>query len=328
MNLFLRYLRGRLPLIGLFLTLCALFTGSLLLYQLPVRAVLYPAGLCLLLLALYLGLDFSRTAETHRLLERAARFPKTLPPLPDAAGLTEQDLLAVIEALQQALLQAENAAEEHLQDALDYFTLWTHQIKTPIASMRLTLENEDSPLSRRLSSQLFSIEQYVEMAMVYLRLDAVSTDYVFRPCDLDQILRGAVRKYAPEFIGRKLRLDYQPTHFQLTTDEKWLAFVLEQVLSNALKYTREGGVRIWLSGPAVLCIQDTGMGVAPEDLPRIFEKGYTGGHGRSDKKASGLGLYLCKKICTRLGIGISAASRPGEGTAIYLDLTQYSGRPE
>ncbi len=231
-------------------------------------------------------------------------------------------------ALQQALLQAENAAEEHLQDALDYFTLWTHQIKTPIASMRLTLENEDSPLSRRLSSQLFSIEQYVEMAMVYLRLDAVSTDYVFRPCDLDQILRGAVRKYAPEFIGRKLRLDYQPIHFQLTTDEKWLAFVLEQVLSNALKYTREGGVRIWLSGPAVLCIQDTGMGVAPEDLPRIFEKGYTGGHGRSDKKASGLGLYLCKKICTRLGIGISAASRPGEGTAIYLDLTQYSGRPE
>lgn len=328
MKLFLRYLRGRLPLIGLFLTLCALFTGSLLLYQLPVRAVLYPAGLCLLLLALYLGLDFYRAAETHRLLERAARFPKTLPSLPDAAALTEQDLLAVIEALQQALLQADDAAEAHLQDALDYFTLWTHQIKTPIASMRLALENEDSPLSRRLSSQLFSIEQYVEMAMVYLRLDAVSTDYVFRPCDLDEILRGAVRKYAPEFIGRKLRLDYQPIHFQLTTDEKWLSFVLEQVLSNALKYTRKGGVRIWLSEPSVLCIQDTGMGVAPEDLPRIFEKGYTGSHGRSDKKASGLGLYLCKKICTRLGIGISAVSRLGEGTALYLDLAQYSSRPE
>lgn len=328
MKIFLRWLRGRLPTLLLFLLMCALFSGTLLLYQVPLRTVLYPALLCLLLLLLFLIWNFVRTYHAHQQLSRAISFPQTLPALPDARSLTEEELQQVISALQQLLLQAENNAELHLQDTLDYFTLWTHQIKTPIASMRLTLENEDSPLSRRLSSQLFAVEQYVEMAMVYLRLDAVSTDYVFRPCSLDELIRGAVRKYAPEFIGRKLTLDYDPVSFTLTTDEKWFSFVLEQLLSNALKYTRTGGVRIFLSQPDVLCIQDTGMGIAPEDLPRIFEKGYTGNHGRSDKKASGLGLYLCKKICNRLGLGISAASVPGQGTTISLSLAQYALKPE
>lgn len=328
MKLFFAYLHSRLSAVGLFFLCCGLFTGSLLLYRLPVQAVLYPAVLCLLLFCIGLTVDFFRIRSRHQLLSQAVSFPHALPTLPEGRTLTEQDLLEVIDALRAALLRAENAADAHLQDTLDYFTLWTHQIKTPIASMRLALENEDSPLSRKLNSQLFAVEQYVEMAMVYLRLDSVSTDYVFHPCELDDIIRGAVRKYAPEFIGRRLRLEYEPISLTLTTDEKWFSFVLEQVLSNALKYTREGGVRIWLSAPDVLCIQDTGMGIAPEDLPRIFEKGYTGSHGRSDKKASGLGLYLCKTICGRLGMDISARSVPGQGTQIFLRLTQYSLRPE
>ena len=128
---------------------------------------------------------------------------------------------------------------------------------------------------------------------------------------------------AGEFIGRKLRLDYTPVHLKVITDEKWLCFVLEQLLSNALKYTREGGIRIYLEQPRTLCIADTGVGIAPEDLPRIFEKGYTGYNGRADKKASGLGLYLCRSICTRLGHRISASSSPDSGTVVRIDLNQY-----
>ena len=156
--------------------------------------------------------------------------------------------------------------------------------------------------------------------MTYLRLDAETGDYVLKTQDLDPIIRGAVRRFAGEFIDRKLRLRLQETGQMVLTDEKWLSFVLEQLLSNALKYTPGGEVSIFWQEPDTLVIRDTGIGIAPEDLPRIFEKGFTGYNGRSDKKASGIGLYLCKRVCDRLGHGISIASAPGEGTTVFLKL--------
>ncbi len=206
------------------------------------------------------------------------------------------------------------------QDTVDYFTTWVHQIKTPIAAMGLLLQQEDTEDSRRLSEELQRIEQYVEMVLTYLRLGSGETDYVFTRVDLDGLLRGCIKKYAGQFIRRHLTLDYQKMDCQVLTDEKWLAFVVEQVLSNALKYTREGSVGIYLESPCILCIRDTGIGIAPEDLPRIFEKGYTGYNGRSDKKATGLGLYLCRQICDRLKSTITAESVQGEGTTIRIGL--------
>ena len=189
--------------------------------------------------------------------------------------------------------------------------------------MRLTLQNEDSELSRRLSEDLLRIEQYVEMVLCYLRLDSSSTDYVFQEYDLDSIVKQAVRKFAGQFIRRKIRLDYQPLHTRVVTDEKWLLFVVEQVLSNALKYTPAAGtVTIDLEEPKTLCIRDTGIGIAPEDLPRVFEKGYTGYNGRNDKKASGIGLYLCRRICKNLNHVISVDSSLDSGTVVRIRLEQ------
>ena len=191
--------------------------------------------------------------------------------------------------------------------------------------MELTLRQEDSPQARRLLGELSRIEQYVEMALTYLRLESAESDYVFRDCALDPIIRQSVKRFSAEFIGRKIRLDYAPVDYTLVTDEKWLGFVLEQLLSNALKYTRAGSVRIFLEHET-LCIADTGIGIAPEDLPRIFEKGYTGYNGRGDQKASGLGLYLCRTICRKLGHSITAESAPDEGTAIRIGLSQRQVR--
>ena len=186
--------------------------------------------------------------------------------------------------------------------------------------MRLTLQNTDSSFSRKLSVELARVEQYVDMVLCYLRLDTDTRDYVIAVYDLDDILRQALRKFAGQFIGKKIHLDYQPLNAQIMTDEKWLLFVIEQILSNALKYTQQGCVSIYLESPKILCIRDTAMGIAAEDLPRIFEKGYTGYNGRTDKKASGLGLYLCARICRNLGHGISAESEPDKGTVIKLNL--------
>ena len=194
--------------------------------------------------------------------------------------------------------------------------------------MQLRLQSEDSPLTRKLNADLLRIEQYVEMVLAYLRLDSTSTDYVFKEYRLDNLIRQSVRKFSSEFIGKKIRLDYEPIEKVVLTDEKWFSFVIEQLLSNALKYTRSGSIKIYMADENKLCIEDTGIGIASEDLPRVFEKGYTGYNGRMDKKASGLGLYLCKRVCDNLGIKINAESEINVGTKIILDLEQYKLRKE
>ncbi len=315
------WLRGALPTLGLFALCCAVFGAAFWLYGLPLGAVAYPALVCLVLWFIYALLRGARAARKHRALS-ALTAALTEDMLPERATADDSDYQRIIELLQEARRAQETASARKYADMVDYYTLWAHQIKTPIASMRLTLQNEDTPLSRRLTSELGRIERYVEMVLAYLRLDAESTDYVLREYELDPIVRGAVKKFSGEFIERKLSLELRPTNARVLTDEKWLSFVLEQILSNALKYTPEGRISIYPEGEATLCVEDTGIGIAPEDLPRIFEQGFTGYNGREDKRSSGLGLYLCRRICRNLGHGISAQSEPGRGTVIRLDLSR------
>ena len=324
MKLFWAYLRLRRGSIFALLLLCAVFSVSFALYHLPLGAVLYPTLLCLLLGALWFCFDFPRFRRKHRHLSELQTLPAAvMPPLPPGVHLLEDDYQAIIQPLQQETAACRTRADAAYQEMLDYYTVWAHQIKTPIAAMHLTLQNEDSPLSRSLSSELFRIAQYVEMVLVFLRLDSPSSDYVFRSHNLDAIVKRSVKQFAGEFILRKIRLEYEPIQKTVVTDEKWLSFVLEQLLSNALKYTPQGAIRIFLQPPATLCIQDTGVGIAPEDLPRIFEKGYTGYNGRADQTASGLGLYLCKRICYNLGADIQVVSQPGQGATFSINLEQY-----
>lgn len=320
MKLFFAYLRMKWRTIATFFLFACLYAAVLVLYSLPLAAALYPGLLCVLLGLIFLVSGFFRERRRHDTVSRIDSMAMLLPEqLPEAETVIEEDYRRLLRLLQEESTQRKTAEAERFSDLTDYYTAWAHQIKTPIAAMKLTLQNEDSALSRRLSSDLFRIEQYVQMVLTYLRLDSDTTDYVFRDCDLDDILRPCLRKFAPEFIDRKLQLIYEPTEQTCLTDEKWLSFVIEQLLSNALKYTMTGSIRIEAEGKT-LRITDTGIGIAPEDLPRIFEKGYTGKNGRRDKTASGIGLYLCRRICTNLGIELSAASTPGEGTEISLIL--------
>lgn len=305
MKLFGEYLKEHVRLIAAAALAAAIFFASFALYGLPLLAVAYPALLCLVLAAVFVIRDFAqakrRHAEFMALTEITAAEEKMLPP---ARSIDDADYRRIIALLAESREKISRSAHRRWSDTLDYYTVWVHQIKTPIASMRLTLEGSDSPESRRLSAELGRIERYVEMALVYLRLDSESSDYVIREFELE------------------------PSGASVVSDEKWLAFVVEQVLSNSLKYTREGSVRIYLAEPKTLCIRDTGIGIAPEDMPRIFDKGYTGLNGRADMRASGLGLYLCRRVCRKLGHGISAVSAPGEGTEIRIDLSSYDLDPE
>ncbi len=310
----------------------AIFAFTFWMYGVTVAAVLYPALVCMVIMAAAFAImacsEYGKWKNMQEILQRAVGDDSEFVKILDTAEIRKQvnttdeienELLEIIERLKNGGMRLNDSMNMKYSDMVDYYTMWVHQIKTPIASMHLILQKEDSEDSRRLRAELFRVEQYVQMVLCFLRLDSDFTDYVIKEYRVDDIIRPAVRRLAPQFIMKKLALEYEHTDEVALTDEKWLSFVVEQVLSNAVKYTSSGSISIKCDGDR-LVISDTGIGIAAEDLPRIFDKGYTGFNGRADRKASGIGLYLCRRICDNLGHSIKAESAPGHGTTIIIGL--------
>ena len=196
--------------------------------------------------------------------------------------------------------------------------LYEEDIVNSRINKRLEIIQESIPVSD-MKMELFKIEQYVEMALNYLRVEDISSDLSFKQYAVDDMVRQVIRKYAKIFISKKIKMNFKPTGRYIVTDDKWFVFVLEQFISNALKYTKKGQISIYMKEKS-LVIEDTGIGIPAEDLPRIFEKGFTGTNGRNRKKSTGMGLYLCRKLCRKLGLSIYAQSREGEFTQITLEI--------
>ena len=322
-RVFLSYLARHRFTILLFFLFAGIFACVFSLYTLELEPVIYSTVLCLVVGTILVLLRFPHYFRLHKKLNVIrGSILLTINQLPPPSGLIEKDYQELLLSLSTLYSQKITAENMEKNDLTDYYTTWVHQIKTPIAAMRLLLQNEDTPVSRQLKTELFRIEQYVEMVLCYFRLDSPSADFVLNYYSLDTIIRQAIRKYAGQFVQKKLRLVYEPTDYQVLTDEKWLSFVIEQLLSNAVKYTNEGSITISVDSNLVLSVSDTGIGIAPEDLPRIFEKSYTGYNGRVEKRSTGLGLYLCRKILNRLSHPITVTSAIGEGTTFRIDLSR------
>lgn len=281
----------------------------------------YGAVICLFFLLVVGGLDFIRYYQRHKhLLEAKKVIRISVDALEMPTDQIEEDYQELLRLVHEDKVKAVNDLESRKKDLAEYYTMWVHQIKTPIAAMRLLLQSEDTPKNAELTNELFRVEQYVEMALHYTRLDSDTTDFIIQRHDLDEIIREAVRKYAKIFIRKKISLDYQPTNTQVLTDEKWLEFVFEQILSNAIKYTPKGTVSIYMEDEKTVVIEDTGIGIRTEDLPRVCEKGYTGYNGHTDKRSTGIGLYLCKRILKKLSHTIEIESELGQGTRVKIGL--------
>lgn len=329
MKVFLRFLRENRLFFLLTLLAPALFLLIFGLYG-------YPAGVFLYALLLY-GLAFLLVwgcafAQWRRRSRERAEYLKTVENGAADSGCpdtrADEDYREALRACSEKVRELTQTALRERQEAQDYYTLWVHQIKTPIAAMRLRLQEEDHPARVLLENELFRVELYAEMALQYIRLENAPNDLDFRSCPLDDVIRGCIRKFAPLFIAKKLRIRYAGTDAVVLTDGKWLSFILEQLFSNAVKYTPSGSVSVEVTEDKRLIVRDTGIGIAPEDLPRVFEKGFTGHNGRIDQKATGLGLYLCALAARRLGIGIGAESTPGHGSAFTLTLDKKPQRPD
>lgn len=328
----LKYIFGKKKELAVFAVCCVIFLFTFGMYGITLKAAAYPTFVCFVIILTALTVDacmkYGKWKRMQEILQKTVgddgEFVRILGgdelnKIVDSDDIMQVQLLEVIRKLKESGMCLGDSMNMKYADMVDYYTMWAHQIKTPIASMHLILQKQDSEDSRRLRTELMRIEQYVEMVLCFLRLDSDSTDYVLKEYRLDDIIRTAIRKLAPQFIMKKLALEYEHTDEVALTDEKWLGFVVEQVLSNAVKYTSSGSISIKCDGDR-LVISDTGIGIAAEDLPRIFDKGYTGFNGRADRKASGIGLYLCRRICDNLGHSIKAESAPGHGTTIIIGL--------
>lgn len=323
MQLLKAYLKDHRRTIAAVLILSAAAGFLFYLYSLPLNAVLYTGAVTAVLgLAFFAVPDFifyCRRVKTLEGLRKNLLDLLDFPSLP--ASLPETVLQNSIQDMCGKIRELETEYTVKREGMLEYYTLWVHQIKTPLAAMRLILQSDPHETSGALLQELFKVERYVEMVLGYLRLDTMSADLRLEKCAVHSIVSQAVKKFAPQFIYRKLSLRFQDFDARVITDEKWLLFALEQIFSNALKYTPEGGtITVSMDEGDVLTIGDTGIGISPEDLPRVFERGFTGLNGRQEKTSTGLGLYLTKQVLDRLRTPVEIVSQPGKGTQVKLYL--------
>lgn len=350
----------KIPII-IFTGIIFIFAVLFYLYDIQQDAVIYGTQLSLVWGILWLFIDFWKYYKRHRLLYiNREQFINSAEELPEYMDSIEYDYQELVKELCQQKKDLISQNRISRKEMLDYYGMWVHQIKTPIAAMDILLQNTEQILyqldekmcvgsvERKFNSievskketadsrvnkmleiiqeampisdmkmELFKIEQYVEMALNYLRIEDISSDLSFKRYEVDSMVRQVIRKYAKIFISKKIKMNFSPTERYIVTDEKWFTFVLEQLISNALKYTKQGQIAIYMQGNS-LVIEDTGIGIPAEDIPRIFEKGFTGYNGRENKKSTGIGLYLCKNIMDKLQWNIAVTSKVGAGTKIYL----------
>lgn len=329
MKLFAQYLYSRRHVFFCALLCAAAYGVIFFLYGIDMQAVWYPLLICLFFAAVFMMAGYFRMKKRHLELQQISRYDGAAEEcLPPASSLIEKDYQAIIIRQEEKGRKEKEKQELAKKDMQDYYARWVHQIKAPIAVMQVLLQQEDTQENQELRSELFRVEQYVDMALCYTRLGKGGSDLLFQEYNLDEIVRKAIRKYAGQFVRKKIRLVYKGTEEKVVTDEKWLSFIIEQLLSNAVKYTAQGTVTIEVDKKKRLTVSDTGIGIAPEDLPRIFERGYTGYNGRQDKKSTGIGLYLCRSAADKLGHAITAQSEPGKGSRFTIDLASYPFQAE
>ena len=318
MEILKSYLKKNTKIYVLFVVFIAIFFFMFYLYNLPLEVLIYTGSLCFLAGLIGNTMDFINYRKSYKKLKfLEENIINDREDLPKSLDIRIDYYHKIIEKLYEELEKLTQENRQKNTDMVDYYSMWVHQIKTPIAAMNFLLDNEEVD-QKILQQELFKIERYVEMVLTYIRLDSTSSDYVITKINLDEVVKDSVKKYATIFINKKIKLNYVSHETIVISDKKWLSFAFEQILGNSVKYTSTSGEITIETCENKLIIEDNGMGIKEEDLPRIFEKGFTGFNGRYEKKSSGLGLYLCKKTLDKLGHHIEISSKVGEGTRIEI----------
>ncbi|WP_285011710.1 sensor histidine kinase [Lactococcus formosensis] len=288
-----RFLQTKIAQIGVFLVMLFIFVSNFLLWHLPIESLINATILALIVFVIYLVSSYFRWANREAIL---------------------CDLKHELWDLEENL----RAKEKHIKETEDIIKVWSHQMKIPLAAIDLMAQTEINPIE--LKNQTFALDNYLKMLLEYQRISNISTDFHFEKFSVAQLLRELLKKYSSFFIQKNLSVTISGD-WEIITDRKWFSLAIEQLLNNAIKYTDEGSLTISIEEDKIV-LSDTGIGILPEDLPRIFEHGFTGYNGRGHYKASGLGLYLTKLILDRLDFSIKISSELGVGTSVEVEKSE------
>ncbi len=320
MDIIKSYIKKNLKVYLLFLIFIFIFVLIFYLYNLPFEALFYSSLLCFIVALIVSIIDYNNYRKSYidlKYLE--SNILNSMENLPKSLDIRVKYYQKIIERLHNEVEKLKIDDNKKMEDLADYYSMWIHQIKTPIAAINFLLDNEEIDV-KVFRQELFKIERYVEMVLTYIRLGSETSDYVITSIDLDEVVRENIKKYATLFINKKIKLNYVSHETCVVSDKKWLGFAFEQLLSNAIKYTKSGGEISINISESKLIIEDNGIGIYEEDLPRIFEQSFTGLNGRYEKKSSGLGLYLCKKTLDKLQHKIEITSKVNKGTKVIISF--------
>ena len=313
-NFFRYWLRNCLPYCFSYILFFSLLLGLAYLFDVHSLLVTYAVLLMTLFASLALIWDlFFAYKQFKKCLDKQTIEPRTA---------IEALLLKELESVRQDLQEMGNANRQWQDEMDEYYTMWAHQMKIPLAASRLLLGEIPEIHSKiALEKELFKVEHYTDLVLHYLRLHSFHQDLLIEPIQLEEVMKQLVKKYSLFFIEGRIRLDLGNMDYQLHTDAKWFSLLIEQFLSNAVKYSEQSSVHIYLKDK-VLVIADKGIGIAKSDLQRVFERGFSGYNGRRTQQSSGLGLYIAKRISQKLGYAIELESELGEGTTVRINLTE------
>lgn len=229
-----------------------------------------------------------------------------------------------LEQIDKSMLENVNKYKYMTEDYKEYIELWIHEIKIPIATSKMVIENNKNAITKSIDEELDKVENYIEQALFYARSNTVEKDYYIRKVFLKEIVTESIKKNKSSLIQEKISIDIHDLDIEVNTDNKWIVFILNQIIQNSIKYRKKENsvIEIYANQGkenVILYIKDNGIGIKQGEITRVFEKGFTGTNGRlSNKKSTGIGLYLCKKLCNKLGIGIELNSVQNEGTEVKL----------
>lgn len=320
MGIIKSYIKKNLKIYLLLIIFIFIFVLIFYLYNLPFEALFYSGLLCFVAALIVSIIDFNNYRKSYidlKYLE--SNILNSMEDLPRSLDIRVEYYQKIIERLHNEVEKLKIEDNKKMEDLADYYSMWIHQIKTPIAAINFLLDNEEIDV-KAFRQELFKIERYVEMVLTYIRLGSETSDYVITSINLDEVVRENIKKYATLFINKKIKLNYVSHETYVISDKKWLGFAFEQLLSNAIKYTKSGGEISINISESKLIIEDNGIGIYEEDLPRIFEQSFTGLNGRYEKKSSGLGLYLCKKTLDKLQHKIEITSEVNKGTKVIVSF--------
>ncbi len=324
------YLSDQISLFIFFILLMTFITSVILLdpaFQVWKYNILYINLIAFFLFGLYLVITYLMRNQYYTQLRRAIAEEKfSLKALPDIRSNEQQ----IFHQLLTKIQEEQNAKIEKIygekKDNFEFISAWVHEIKIPIAVINLLIENNQGKdrdeLLSSIQQETDRIDRLVEQVLYYSKIDDFSKDYFVQELELQALVNHVIKKHAPTFIHKAIRIETDRTDMQITSDKKWLLFILDQIVSNALKYTNQGG-RIEIHGDQDdrekrLIINDNGIGIRPEDLSRVFDRGFTGFNGREFSKSTGMGLYLAKRLARKLGHNLSIDSVYGESTRLTI----------